>query len=363
MNTDQNFPIIEYIPGKSHFEWGCQHGETFRSGIQEIAKVRTDLLKTWNPKMSSEKIENLANEQWDITVRWTPELKSEMEGICEGAGITLTEIVVLNNYTDFRDIQIPDQGCSTVFVEYNKDILAGQTWDMHGSAKNYVCVIKIPQTKTEPAALVYSLVGSLGLMGFNSQGAMVGVNNLTSNNAKSGIIWPALIRKGLSKSNQTKMRQLFLDAPVTSGHNYLLADTKKAEMLEITPGIKEVASEHVTGNDAYLFHTNHCLTEKAKATENNMAKSSTSLKRYELISQRITSVKSTSDMYSMLTSHDNYPMSICSHYDSGRKDPSLTCGGAIGDLRKSTYTFWRGCPHEDKNFVKYDFKLAEGGFV
>ena len=70
--------------------------------------------------------------QLEVSEQFSPEITSEMKGIAKGAGVSLEDIVILNNYTDFRDIPLPDEGCSTLHVRNEADeALVGQTWDMH----------------------------------------------------------------------------------------------------------------------------------------------------------------------------------------------------------------------------------------
>ncbi|HMP80743.1 MAG TPA: hypothetical protein PKD54_14910, partial [Pirellulaceae bacterium] len=55
----------------------------------------------------------------------------------------------------------------------------------------------------------------------------------------------------------------------------------------------------------------------------------------------------------------NYPQSICSNYQTNSQDPSITCGGAVGELTSGRLSFWRGDPLYDANFVRRDFPSVE----
>ena len=140
-----------------------------------------------------------------------------MKGIAKGAEVSLEDIVILNNYTDFRDIPLPDEGCSTLHVRNEADeALVGQTWDMHKSAKNYVCIINVPKTNSNPAQVLFSLVGCVGMMGFNSNDLMVAVNNINTQGAVPALIWPVLVRHSLTySSNFEELRKNITEAPVS----------------------------------------------------------------------------------------------------------------------------------------------------
>ena len=126
MNTDCGFPIIEYEKGKSFREWGHKHGETYRTAIRELYEIRRELMLAKNPALVKSIIP-LADEQLVATRAFAPDITEELEGIAEGAGLTPDEIVILNNYTDFRDIEMPEEGCSTVHVSQAGQVYSGQT--------------------------------------------------------------------------------------------------------------------------------------------------------------------------------------------------------------------------------------------
>ena len=146
-------------------------------------------------------------------------------------------------------------------------------------------------------------------------------------------------------------------AKVTSGHNYLIASEKQAEMWEVMPGLSERVEFLSTAEKGFLFHTNHCLGEQTVLREHTMSQNSTSHIRYKLLEQKISDVHSFEDVYQLLNDHENYPRSICSNYQAGTQDPSITCGGAVGNLNTGRVEMWRGDPEYDPNFKQHAFQL------
>lgn len=361
MSTNCQFPYIKYQHGKSSKEWGLSHGEEYKVAIKELASIRKGLMLAKNPALSK-KLDELAHLQFDLSKKFAPHVAQEIEGIAIGSGLTLTDLVILNNYTDFRDISLPEEGCSTVHIQTPTEIMAGQTWDMHRSAKNYMCMIHVPETNQHSAQLVLTLVGCVGLMGVNTHNGLIGVNNINTVNAKTGLIWPLLVRKTLEAKSLAEMRSILLSAPVTSGHNYLISSPTGGEHLEITPSVAEKVSALGLGQVGGIFHTNHCLGFEVEKLEDKLSMSSTTFKRYNLLSQKTHKVTDLTDFKHLLTDHDDYPMSICSHYESGAQDPSFTCGGGVSDLKKGKHIFWRGCPAHDDDYKEYEFELAENDF-
>ena len=102
---DCGFPVITYTPEKDPREWGFSHGEQWRDAIQELVAIRKNLMRERNPGLDVIAIDHLAGLQANITRRCYPELMQEFDGIAAGAGLSLVDLVILNNYTDFRDIQ------------------------------------------------------------------------------------------------------------------------------------------------------------------------------------------------------------------------------------------------------------------
>ncbi len=354
MSTNCQFPLIKYQAGKSSLQWGEQHGETFKVAIKELFEIRKTLMLAKNPRLAL-KLDDLALEQFNHSKNFAPDIADEIVGIARGADLSLTDIVILNNYTDFRDITLPEEGCSSVHIQTPVNVLSGQTWDMHRSAKNYMSLIHVPSTANHSEQLVLTLVGCVGLMGVSTHDTLVGVNNINTANAKTGLIWPLLVRKVLEQDSLGTMRATLLRAPVTSGHNYLISSPDGGEHLEVTPAIYEKVSALMKGQVGGIFHTNHCLGYEVEKLEDKSSMSSTTFNRWDLLSKKTYKVRDLEDFKNLLTDHDQYPKSICSHYETGVQDPSFTCGGGVSDLKAGKHIFWRGCPAHDTDYKEYEF--------
>jgi isopenicillin-N N-acyltransferase like protein len=357
---DTGFPIIEYSPELTPRQWGQQHGEMWSEAIHELVAIRTRLMLEKNPSLSAETTQRLAHQQWEVTSQYAPELAQELLGISEGAKISNTELVILNNYTDFRDIHVPDQGCSSIYTHRQNHRIAGQTWDMHGSAKRFLCCLKIPSVSGRPACIALSLVGCVGMMGFTSRGGMVGVNNINTDGARPGTLWPTVIRKLLQASSMAEQREIIRTAPLTSGRCFLLADQAGAEFWEAMPGLSERVSSLEGSESGGLFHTNHCLGAQAVQREVHEMLSSTTHQRYQLLERKLDSVTDLESAWQLLNDHEGYPRSICCNYQTNSIDPSITCGGGVGDLVSGTVRCWRGDPLHDSHFVEHQFQLEIG---
>ena len=355
---DSNFPIVRYTESETPLERGRKHGETFRAAIKELAEIRENLMREKNPSFDNQIIASLAEQQWQITLEFDRSLGEEMQGIVDGAGVSVSDLIILNNYTDFRDIQVPDQGCSLAYVNQQHGPVVGQTWDMHGSAKNYVCCIDLLEQETR--TILFSVVGCLGMMGFNSFGGVLGVNNINTDGAQAGAIWPAIVRKTLQQESVQAMGRCLTDSPKTSGHNYLVAVKRHAQMWEVAPGCHDMVDEKDEAETGFMFHTNHCLGEDMQSRETAISQNSTTHIRYELLNKKIANVSSLEEMHELMNDHENYPKSICSNFQTDAQDPSITCGGAVGHLESGKVLLWRGDKLYDDNFVEHEFDISHG---
>ena len=354
---DCGFPYIKYKENEGPRDWGRSHGEEFREGIKELFEIRKDLMLARNPDLKDE-LDTLAKIQWEKSRALAPDIVEELQGIVEGSNLTLTDIVILNNYTDFRDIEGHDQGCSTVYGKTGESSYSGQTWDMHSSAKNYVAMVHSPKTTNGEENITFSLVGCVGMAGVNGKGNLIGVNNINTLGAKPGVIWPVLIRKVLQQDSYEKMLDILKNVAPTSGHSYIVGSKEQGSIWEVSPGLVENTGD--LNEDGYIFHTNHCLGEKTKKIEFQSGVNSTTHIRYDLLVKKLPNLKSVVDLEKLFKDHENYPKSICSHFESGSQDPSMTCGGIVADHKTSEFSLWRGCEEYDDNFKQSSFKIWEG---
>ncbi len=355
--SDQGFPVIKYERSHSPREWGRIHGEAWRTGISELIEIRTRLMREKNPGLTPAKIFELATMQWAANLAYDIELTEELAGIAEGASVSTADITVLNNYTDFRDILVPDQGCSVVFVSYDGHPIAGQTWDMHASAKRYVCCLSVPCEGYDQPMILFSLVGCIGMMGYHPSGQMIGVNNINTNGARAGAMWPTVVRRSLVQSGHAAMLDELTCAPVTSGHSYLVASREAGEFWEVMPDLADRVDAMTVDQNGFLFHTNHCLGVRSRKRETVLAQNTTTHIRYDLLDKKIDQARDFDAVYDLLNDHENYPKSICSNFQSNTQDPSVTCGGAVGDLKSGRVKMWRGDAIYDDNFVCHEFQL------
>jgi isopenicillin-N N-acyltransferase-like protein len=249
--------------------------------------------------------------------------------------------MILNNHTDLRDFSFAQNDpqlneslneCSAFALKTSQGIIAGQTWDMHGSASPYVAHLTIHKKigDKEVTQEIFTLTGCLALTGINSQGLGVFINNLRSNEMSIGLAWPALIRKILDQSTLQAAQECIQNNLPSGGRSFLLSDNASAMGFEVTG--KQIKS---FGKDTFVAHTNHYLTD-LKKTEDLESRSKSTFDRLEKISSLLEEslkleIKNEKDLADHLFLQDTSNI-LCIPVSSQSPHASATCGGMIYDF-------------------------------
>jgi isopenicillin-N N-acyltransferase-like protein len=342
--------VFEYEPKHTARERGRAHGEAFRGMIAEVAAIRMELCLKVGGFRSEAEVRAISKDHVPILERFDRELAEELAGIAEGAALSVEDVVVLNHYTDLRDLgskTAMTEECSAVYARGSAALL-GQTWDMHGSAEGYVMMLGVPARGDRPAAWLLSITGCLGMTGLNSRGVGITINNLKSLDAVPGIVWPALVRRALDVQSAAEARDVVLKAPLGSGHHYLVASEHAAYGIETSGTERRVVftDEH-TASASVFVHTNHCL-DPIVAAKSTTAGSHTTVERYDVLSRSIDErpIFDRADLWTRLGSHETYPRAVCTHMSSPSvPHESKTCGGIVMDLRAREVWAASGCLH------------------
>ncbi|NJN93279.1 MAG: hypothetical protein HC875_03910 [Anaerolineales bacterium] len=369
------------------FEMGRQHAATYPKEIQELTEDRLSLSsdRNWTGKeLSRQEVLALGQACLPYHKAYAPELMEELRGIGDVTGLNLTELVILNGFTDFidaiysteqKDLKVlagtngtgkiavrpaelipahpAGDDCTAFFVSPDAATegqgFLGQTWDMHETATPYLVLLH-----GKPAGglrfLAFTIIGCVGMIGLNEAGIAVGINNLVAGDGRPGVTWPFVVRKVLAQKNLDDALACITMAHLAGGHNYLLADSNgrgyNVEAMASRYHIEEVK----TGS---LVHTNHCLiaqnvdVERARLPKSR-ASSETRLSRGEEMLKR--GQLTLADLMTLTRDHSAVN-GICVHPE----EPFYleSCGAAI--MRPATGEFWavwgRPCENEFERFL------------
>ncbi len=153
---------------------------------------------------------------------------------------------------------------------------------MHGSATDFTAVLEVPGRHASilaERAAVFTIVGCVGMCGINGAGLAMTINNLNSNDAKLGVVWPSLVRRALREESAAKALDVVNRATIGSGHHYVMADGREFYGLT-TSGQKKKLTQ--SGVRTAWVHTNHCTDEEMAATTKPITTSTTLARRAAL---------------------------------------------------------------------------------
>lgn len=299
--------VLKLKPGLSARERGQHHGEEFRQDIQELAAIRTELIqKNWDRPASA--VRDKARLHLPILESYDQDLYEEFQGIAQASGCGEVDLLILNHYTDLRDLSLVgegmEEGCSILHVRYGEEVLVGQTWDMHATSAPYVMMLYLPDEEV----WAQTITGCLALCGMNRKGLAVAINNLVMSDAKVGISWPTLVRRMLREPNVAGAERVLLGAPVGSGHHYALADPSTSRAWETSGSHQALVYD---GSRSPYIHTNHCLDRRMEELS-RIAETSTTLDRFlqaeELLKENPTPTGE--QLWDMMGCRKNFPNSL-----------------------------------------------------
>jgi len=262
------------LEGTTPRSWGEQHGETYRSEIQELYQIRLALTLEKTAMSTEEDVLALAASHMPVLDQFDAQIADEIRGLAAASDLSEAHMVLVNHYTDLRDIDRNPPplaedpgGCSAFYVPTSSGPVLGQTWDMHASATDFVTLIQLPSAPTgsdeEGKVLLFSLTGCVGMTGLTSWGIGMTINNLNSNDACVGILWPALVRRCLREATAAQARDAIMDAAIGSGHHYIVADGEDVYGIETSGQKKKVVQ---SGGQELHLHTNHALDQEMADT-------------------------------------------------------------------------------------------------
>ena len=340
--------VLDLPPGATPRTWGRLHGESYRGEIQSLAALRLYLSCKVGRFPDVAAVRACAEEHLPILAGYDGALHDELLGIAEGAALTPADIVVVNHYTDLRDLDPDparraaaaagtvgdgDGGCSAIWSRGDDGTLLGQTWDMHATAIPYVMMLHVPDDAHRPESWLLSLTGCLGMAGLNRHGLGICINNLTSLDARVGVVWPALVRRALHQGSARAARDLIMTSPVGSGHHYLVADGPEVWGIETSGVLRRVMFR---GETPTYVHANHCL-DAGVAAASTIPPVSTTRERQAWLEQSVATAapRDVADLWRRLGSEEGYPRSVCTNMSTPENPHgSATCGAIAMHLER-----------------------------
>ena len=348
---NEPIPIIELNQAEPQ-QRGQAYGEAARDKIQNVLAAYHAIFHC------------ITGETWEETVdrsrpfilkatAFAPDLVEEVRGIAEGADRRFEDIFLLNARSEILfNPQVLAQECTTIAalpeVTKNGDMLLAQNWDWYEEVLNCQVILKIGRRAEKPALVTFTEAGQLAKIGMNAAGIGLVVNNLTSDQPRTGVPWIFLTRRILESSHLAQALGYVLNTVRAHSINFLIAYAAgEAVNLETSP-----VEEHVLWpENGICVHTNHYLKPGKNFRDLKPLRDpnpSTYL-RWRRAQKGLTETKGEIDVrgiQKILKDHMDQPFSVCTHRNPVVEplQQIITCLSIVMNLSRQQIHYTLGNP-------------------
>lgn len=256
-----SFPLIS--ASGSHHElgrsYGAQAGETVRSAAGLYASFASMF------GVTADVVALHAEPYRKIVGKYLPWVLEELEGLAEGSGVSLSDLLVVNARSELISrFGASMFECTSVAVTQNRSEdgrpRVAQNWDWLTLMKDLPIVLSA-KPEGQPAYVTFCESGQLAKIGVNECGLAVGLNFLTTPEGQRdrvGIPIHLLLRVILAAESIHEALFSLLELPIGGGAHFLLADKSGAiASFEVSPAktkTYEIGADSKT--DGLLTHAN-----------------------------------------------------------------------------------------------------------
>ncbi len=307
----KEFKVLQ-VSGASPYERGVCYGRQTTEAIEKcIANYKEKFLT--GRGLSWDQVRKMAMDYVPKSKELMPDMLEEAQGIADGSGFDLADIMVLN--CRYEILHYPHEGECTAFAllrEATADgkVYIGQNWDQRPSLLEHSFVIHIVEEESGNHIVGTTEAGQLIRNGMNSYGIGLCSNSLHSCLDHEGGAVPStfLRRKVLTLDNMKDVIDLARNTPRTVSNNFCFGSGKENQVADIegVPGLPVKLSP----DKGILTHANNLLVNEDMDTYKDEKFRGTRL--FELLSEKRGEI--TLDyMQECLKDHYGFPEGICSH--------------------------------------------------
>lgn len=361
-------PIPYVYTEGSNEERGYQHGSECAELIKTNINICKDMccfLRETRWKIILQDVRRFINP----IKKYDKGLFEEMEGIAEGAGVSLEEILLLNVRSEvmhpvWMKASITE-GCTSFVITptltKNGKVFAAQTWDWINLAKECLIVLHSKDLSGHQFITVTE-AGIIANIGCNSNKLGVILNYLSVFDINpKGVPYHILLRRALDSTNIVEAQRNLLRSPLAFAINVMLADGDgKSIGYELTAGGVDFYLE----KPGYLVHTNHILSDKLMVREVNKHLFPDSETRYRIADAFLHSSEAVQieDIIRLFSTHVDSEYNICHHLeeDHNYKYGIATLFTVIMELTEMRMYLSLGTPC-DSEFYELDLNRIFNG--
>ncbi len=293
-----------------------------------------------------------------------PGVMQEMEGIAEGSGLSVGDVLAINARTEIIFAASAREAAAqraararecTALALLSRRTKAGrpllaQNWDWLTHAFETVVVLEVEQPDDRPNFVTLVEAGLLAKASMNSAGLGVVTNALVTSTDKGepGIPYHVMLRLLADCETVTDALKVVQAVPRSSSANYLIAHADDVAVnVEAAPGGIQALSWQIP-QDGSLVHTNHFLSLPPGTDEVSLYAMPDSLVRLqraagELANSPTWDVK---EIGELLADHAGWPASVCGHPDPRAQpaDQGATVLSVVMDLAERQMWLASGNP-------------------
>lgn len=340
--TNPELPVKVVRMRGTDFEAGVAYGQQaadeIRISIARYTAVFGDAgIATWDEACAH------ALQYREVIAERAPGSLDQLEGIAEGAGLRLADVLALNTRSELMfavsAADFPEDGCTSVAIgperSANGHSLLAQNWDWTVAAGESV-VLLLREGHDRPGYVALVEAGLLSKTGINTAGLGLCTNTLVSTTDRgepTGLPYHVFLHELIQTERISDGLQYLYATPRGLSANYLLMHADGAVLdIETTGGGPEGLA-HLTATDGVITHTNHFKDPRLALTDRRVRESSSTVVRLDRINRRLAAAGGKigrEDVLDALRDHANYPLSVCMHGDP--RKPEVRRSGTLATV-------------------------------
>lgn len=351
------FPVI--IASGTPYEIGLIHGKSAKKQVE--TSINTYKSMFWDYSgINWEQAKSYASTFIPIIEEYDKDLIDEMQGVADGSGFDMKEILALNVRSEIVLQGNNIDGCTSLAltpeVTQNNETWIAQNWDWKISQRDAIIILKINQ-QNKPNITLVTEAGIIGKLGFNDAGIGVCLNALASDSKPEGLPLHIALRGILNSPTLSDTIATVGKFNLSCCANFLIAHSEgEAITIEVGPNDYDV----LYANEGMITHTNHFTSQRLINFKDTgkLAFPDTFLRlgRVNHLLNKVDHKIGLPDIKEILKDHNFYPDAICRHED---KNDELgkrvgTVFSIIMNLSKFELYIAPGCPCETEYHL-YEF--------
>lgn len=321
------------------YKRGYKYGEETKQEVREQIKKWYAILEN-TLHITEQELLTRSRIFWPFIQEYSETISREIEGIADGSGSKLDEIVMLNAINEFFVNGGPKNmgyGCTSFAVSGDATsggetyVVQNDDWKPWAAELGIIIRFEMEDVKI----LSFSFAGSLPIIGLNSHGIALCINSLRDGKVQPGVPVSVITRDILQQKTIGQALHSISRASRATSVNLLLGD-KNGELYDMEITKDKYAALY--GQNS-IAHTNHFLSRDLLASDSRekdfaLLRSTSTIVRYNRIKKLINKNYGTIDKQKVkefLSDHVNYPESICSHPRHGKpaRTESITIASFI----------------------------------